>query len=486
MRAGDWSTARDAFEAALRQEDSAEAQAGLGNALWWLGETEGAVRHSERAYAAFRRRDDPAQAAVEAIGLYFLKRISLGNRAAARGWLSRVARLVDEFDLVPLTGWVALIRAHDSEEDPEAAERWARRAREVAARFGDADLELCALSQLGAALVQSGRMDEGIALLDEAMAGSLGGEGERLQTVVYASCNMISSCGQIAEVERARQWIRAADGFTRQYGSPHLYTLCRAYYGSVLYAIGDWEQAESEFTEALRIGGSAEPALRSQAIAGLAELRLAQGRVEEAERLLEGAEDQLPSTPVLAAVRLAQGEQASAAGLLRRRLRELDEGDDERSGPYLAGGALCLEAAALKELLSIAQIGLDRPPEAQETARRLADLGETSACEPIAARAERALGRVCGRSGEREAARDHLERAVMIFARLEMPVRARPHTSAAGGDPAEGRSRRGGRRGSERSRRLRVARRLSRRRRRGRPAPLARRASGAHWAEGGG
>ena len=103
------------------------------------------------------------------------------------------------------------------------------------------------------------------------MAGSLGGEGERLQTVVYTSCNMISSCSQIAEVERATQWIHAADRFSRRYGSPHLYTHCRAYHGSLLYATGDWAGAQREFQAALRTGRSAEPALYGEALAGFAE-----------------------------------------------------------------------------------------------------------------------------------------------------------------------------------------------------------------------
>jgi tetratricopeptide (TPR) repeat protein len=53
LESGRWSAARDAFEAALEHEESAEALFGLGNALWWLGETESSVRYRERAYAAF-------------------------------------------------------------------------------------------------------------------------------------------------------------------------------------------------------------------------------------------------------------------------------------------------------------------------------------------------------------------------------------------------------------------------------------------------
>ncbi|HET6548331.1 MAG TPA: hypothetical protein VFG79_07745, partial [Solirubrobacter sp.] len=282
LDAGRWSDARDTFVLVLEREERPEAYAGLGDALWWLGECEAAVRCQERAYALFRRHGDPLDAAIAAIGLYLVNRVSLGNTAVARGWLGRVARLVEECGLYPLAGWVLLLRAHDT-DDPAAAEAWAREARDLAAGCGDSDLELCALSQLGAALVEEGRLEEGVVLLDEAMAGALGGEGERRETVVYACCNMITACSQVSELERVTQWIRAADEFTRRYGAPHLYTNCRCYYGGVLYATGDWAGAEREFEAALRQSG--ERALYGEALARLAELRLAQGRIEEAERL---------------------------------------------------------------------------------------------------------------------------------------------------------------------------------------------------------
>ena len=154
------------------------------------------------AYAEFRRGNDPAQAAAVAGSAQpHLPRANLGNRAAAAGWLARAARLVDEFELAPLAGWVALIRAGGS-ADPAEAEQLAGEALESARRFADADLELCALSQMGSSLVTMGRVAEGIELLDEAMAGSLGGEGGSLNTVVFTSCQMMISCSRAAEYER--------------------------------------------------------------------------------------------------------------------------------------------------------------------------------------------------------------------------------------------------------------------------------------------
>ena len=399
LAAGDWASARAAFEAA---GDSAEALAGLGTALMWLGETDAAVHAREQAYAAFCRRPDPLQAAITALSLYFLFRSSLGNVAASRGWLGRAARLADELRLPLLTGWVVLARAHDS-DDPQAAERFAREACEAARATSDRDLDLCALSQLGIALVDLGRVEEGAALLDEAMAASLGGEGEQLQTVVYTSCNMIMACSRAAQFDRATQWIRAAGPFTRRYGSPHVYVLCRLHHGKVLLSTGDWAAAEAELDEALQGSRATEPSLTAETLAALAELRLAQNRVEDAAALVANVADHPAATPAVAAVHLARAEPAAAEAILRRRLRAI--GDDRlASGPLL-------------ELLALVELQAGRRAEAEATAGRLAALAARSGCAALVARADLVLGAVTGDVAA-------LERALERFAALEMPFEA--------------------------------------------------------------
>lgn len=112
LAAGQWAGARAAFEDALAREPTAEAHAGLADVLWWVGETQASVQHHERAYAAFRHRDDLPNAAMGAVGLYLTYRASLGRTAVARGWLARAARMVEEAGLAPLAGWVALLLRH--------------------------------------------------------------------------------------------------------------------------------------------------------------------------------------------------------------------------------------------------------------------------------------------------------------------------------------------------------------------------------------
>jgi hypothetical protein len=138
--------------------------------------------------------------------------MSLGNDAAAQGWLGRAASLVEEFELGPMMGWVLVARTYVATDGghPQAGERYAREARELAREAGDADLELCAKGELGAALVEMGRVEAGAALLDEAMAGALAGKGRDLDTVVLISCRTITSYSHGGDLGRVRQWVAAA------------------------------------------------------------------------------------------------------------------------------------------------------------------------------------------------------------------------------------------------------------------------------------
>jgi DNA-binding NarL/FixJ family response regulator len=417
LAAGEWSSARELFESALEEEETPEALLGLGSALWWLDEAEASFRCRTRAYARFReranagagRRRNASQAAMVALQLATHYGGNLGNIAAAQGWLERAARLVDEFQLSPLEGWVLLGRAAaaTSGGDPRTGEELARQARERARRGGDADLELCALGALGGALVLTGRVEEGAKLLDEAMAGALA-EGDP-ETVVLTSCVTFICCSRASELKRAAQWIRAAEEFNNRYGSAHLYAMCRIHYANVLFATGEWAGAEAELLAALeRLTATAEPLVRGDALTALAELRRAQGRLEEAERLLEGLEDHGSAVRALAGVRLERGELELAASSLRRRLREVSE---DR-----------LDGAPLIELLIEVEIAQGATRTALDRARGLAELGARLSCEVIVARGERALGRALAAAGGADQAARHLERALEAFARLELPL----------------------------------------------------------------
>jgi DNA-binding CsgD family transcriptional regulator len=406
MATGDWRGARDAFSAVLAVTEVPEALFGLANALFWLGDLAGTIANCEKAYAGFRRRGDPMFAAGAALALVGYNKGYLGNTAAARGWLSRAARIIENEAPEPrgeLLGATAYVT-----EDPVESEALARQAAEIGRANGHSDLELMAMHAVGQALVQQGRTEEGMALLDEAMAGVIGGEYGDPLTAAQMSCMTMVVCGSCFDLERATQWVQSLQGFIERYGCPFLYAECRTYYGRVLFENGDWAAAEALLAEAISMSQGVFEAPHAFASGTLAELRLAQGRVEDAARVLRGVEGRTEAAAAVASVRLQQGEPSAAAAVLRRRLA--------------ATSPNRLDVAAVIELLGEAEIALSDSGAAVERGRALIALGTASHCDLIVAHGERLLGHALAAS-DVPAASAHLETALAAFVHAGIPYR---------------------------------------------------------------
>jgi DNA-binding CsgD family transcriptional regulator len=406
MATGDWGGARDAFSAVLAVTEVPEALFGLANALFWLGDLAGTIANCEKAYAGFRRRGDPMFAAGAALALVGYNKGYLGNTAAARGWLSRAARIIEN-EAPELRGELLGATAYVT-EDPVESEALARQAAEIGRANGHSDLELMAMHAVGQALVQQGRTEEGMALLDEAMAGVIGGEYGDPLTAAQMSCMTMVVCGSCFDLERATQWVQSLQGFIERYGCPFLYAECRTYYGRVLFENGDWGAAETLLAEAISMSQGVFEAPHAFASGTLAELRLAQGRVEDAARMLRGVEGRTEAAAAVASVRLQQGEPSAAAAVLRRRLA--------------ATSPNRLDVAAVIELLGEAEIALSDSGAAVERGRALIALGTASHCDLIVAHGERLLGHALAAS-DVPAACAHLETALAAFAHAGIPYR---------------------------------------------------------------
>jgi DNA-binding NarL/FixJ family response regulator len=409
---GRWADARAAFEAVLAQAESPVARDGLGAALWWLGEPQAVLAHRERAYVGFRRAGDEPAAAMTAIAVCISYAVEFGNGAAASGWLARAESVVDVDDPGPVRGWLWLMAGFFA-DGCDAACALFERARQRARATGDVDLELTALSDRGGRLVAAGRVAEGLAALDEALAGALGGEFRRLETVVWACCTMLGACEQAGDLTRAGEWMRVIDEFTDRYCCPFMYATCRTHYGSLLVARGRWDEAERELAAAIRMSGRGGPVPHAHALARLADLRLRQGRVEEAESLLDSCADDV----VGARARLARGEPEVAVALLRRCL-------DRTSGAA---------AADVLGLLVEAQLAAGDPAAAAAGVQRLSDMAAAAsrASRPpgladsyLAARAAAAAGHVAAAEGDAERAAERLRSALAALTRLDLPVDA--------------------------------------------------------------
>jgi hypothetical protein len=138
--------------------------------------------------------------------------------------------------------------------------------------------------------------------------------------------------------------VQSLERFIDRYGCPFLYAECRTYYGRVRFENGDRDAAEALLTEAITMSRGVFPAPHAFASGTLAELRLAQERLENAVRVLhgiEGREEAAARSPCCISHR---GEPSAAAAVLRRRLA--------------ATSPDRLDVAAMIELLGEAEIAL--------------------------------------------------------------------------------------------------------------------------------
>ena len=273
--------------------------------------------HRERAYAGFRRDGELARAARIALWLSREYALVWGNEAAANGWLGRAERLLADVAPGAERGWLDLARSERARKPAPAA--WlVASALAVALKTGDVDLELRALAQLGLAEVSSGKLEEGLARLDEAMAAATGGEAATLETFADVSCTMMLACERADDGERPKQWAEVFDAFTRKYDHVALLAFCRTCCADVYAANGRIDAAEEELLAALReLEQAGQRARCVHPAARLAEIRVLQGRFEEAEQFLSGFEDEPEAVRAAVALRLARREPQAAAALPR-------------------------------------------------------------------------------------------------------------------------------------------------------------------------
>ena len=285
-----------------------------------------AIAKWERAYAAHRSSGDEVGAIRVARTLACMYGTIIGDWAIGGGWLSRAQTMLTEAPDSSQAGWVAL-NAGMFEGDRSLKESRFRAALETGRRHRDRDLECATLAYLGASLVHSDRTEEGMMLLDEALASVAGGDVDDFIIVEEVFCQLFSACEHAHDVNRADQWNRMGDAIAVSRSLPIVTAFCRTHYGGVLTAAGRWPEAEATLSEAIGLWGLGQrSSLREGAVVRLADLRVRQGRLEEAEKLLAeiDANTNADAARPLAAICLARGETERARDILERALAQID------------------------------------------------------------------------------------------------------------------------------------------------------------------
>jgi DNA-binding CsgD family transcriptional regulator len=406
IAAADWETARAFLERALEEGDSPDALSGLSKVAMIAREYERAIELRERAFDLYKAAGLLAGASDSASWLAFMYATYHGNFSAALGWKERAESVLEGTEESAAHGWLALLQAPFS-RDPAERERLAVSALAIARRFGDVDLEIEALALLGEAYVVGGKVGAGMRLLDEAMAAVTAGRVRDHFVLGEIYCRLLSACEAALDVRRATDWLSMVDRYV--VWTDFVRPTCRTHYGGILVALGRWAEAEAELLAAIEGFDRGYRGDRMFAALRLADLRVRQGRVEEAERLLEGGEWHPTARRLAATIALARGDASLAFEL----------------------GELCVEGSALAdptcapalELLIVTRLAIGDEAAAHEAADRLATVARGSGLERLEACAALAEGRVAAAEGD-ERAVGQLKRAVELFASLELPLEA--------------------------------------------------------------
>lgn len=329
------------------------------------GDVDAALEHLSAAIRGFTAAGDRRQAAMTCVRLGDLYSHALGNLTAGRAWFARATRLIADEPPCIEQGLVALAAMGCDIDDPAELLARAELALDRARQFGDVNLEMRALADAGLAHVQSGDVGTGMELFDEALALACG-PVDNVEMAGRSICSFFTACYVAADFDRAGTWaetLRRRGLIGKDPGAlAFLSSHCDSVQAAALCELGRWSEAEALLTHAIE---AFETAMRSRSWhpeIALAELRIRQGRLAEAESLLLGRDGHLQALLPATCLHLARGDYDLARATAVRGLRAVGE-DRLRATELLAAlvdtelgaGNLDAAAAACEDLLARAR-----------------------------------------------------------------------------------------------------------------------------------
>lgn len=338
--------------------------AALATTAYLLGRHNDCVQASQRAYQVNAEQGEQLAAARSALWLAMVL-FEGGEAAIAGGWMERARRLLDEVEgdvvergyLHQLLSYGHLVKG----EFALAAASVAHVAH-YGQLFHDPDLLAVGLSFQGRIEIYSGRVADGLRVLDEAMVAVLADEVSPVFSgLVY--CSAIEACQEVSDLGRADEWTHALSNWCdSQPGLVAFTGQCAVHRGQLMRLHGAYAEALAELdlatTRYTAIGG--HPAI------GLAcyergETHRLRGEFDAAELAYDQASAHgHPVQPGRALLWLGEGRANDAAAVSRRLLGEVAD-PVHRSGflpavveIFVATGDLEAGAEVMRDLAELA------------------------------------------------------------------------------------------------------------------------------------
>jgi class 3 adenylate cyclase len=445
-----WRAAYGAYADVADAELTPSDLENYGEAAWWSGKLDDAIALRERAYTAYTAAGDERGAARMGLTLSWDNE-ARGSFAVAGGWLANAERLLKDLPEAPEHGRLLLVHAMTAmfaEGDLDRAVALLDDTYELAKRVGDRDVQMLALSGKGRAFVKAGRIDEGLALLDEATASAMCGD-LRAHSAGLVYCITISSCQDLGDVRRAAEWTETANRFCDKLDVSGFPGACRIHRAEVLRMRGDWPAAEAQAIAACEELHDFDRSITAFGHYEIAEIRRRRGDFQGAEEAYQVSNElgRQPQ-PGLSLLRLAEGKiDAAVAGITRTLQESVDPLHRLRRLPAqieiatAAGDTKTARAAAdeAEQIVDSYKIGNRRAaafdatihfargqilsaekdwPAAIEELQRARDGWQGVGAPYETARARMLLGVAYTRSGDEHAGTGELEGALATFERL--------------------------------------------------------------------
>ncbi len=313
---GSWQAAADALARVdPATPESLELRA---TALYGLGDFDGTVATWERIHAGRCAAGEIREAAHAAVMVATFLLIDSGLMSPIRGWLGRARSLLTGLPEGPTHALVEAVGAYERFfcGDVLAAGLAAERAGRLGEAHGVPSALAISRTLRARLLVVDGRVEEGLAALDEVGVLLMSGEVDDL-TVGMMLCEIICAAQSLAMPELAREWTDVMEHWRHGAAIGGINGRCRVHRAELLRLSGPCEAAEAE---ALAACDALRPWMRRELgwpLVELGTILLRKGDLAGAEEAFLSADARAWSPqPGLALLRLAQGDVSTATAMI--------------------------------------------------------------------------------------------------------------------------------------------------------------------------
>lgn len=420
LDAGDFARAQQLL-AGLSMPPSAELLALQAQAAYGTGDLEGTLAAYGELYHLHLEDGRLHEAAFAAVmvGMYLM--MDTGLMATVRAWLSRAERLVKDAPDDPAWAWLAAVRTYERLMcgDMPGTAQWAQRAMDEGQRHGLAPPSIIGQVAMARVRIHDGDLEQGLSALDDVAVELSSGHLDPL-TTGQMWCEVICAMQWIGQHDRAEEWTEAMERWRHGAAFGGLNGRCRVHRAEIMRLRGPCDAAEQE---ALLACEELRPWMRREygwPLTELGNVRLRKGDFTGAEEAFLAAHQNawLPQ-PGLALLRLAQGRVDEALAMINNSLDHPFDIPSKERPP--SGG---LQRAPLRDAQVVIALAAGDGDTARTAAADLTEIARMYRSRTLQNSALAAKGRLALFDGQPSDAIRLLNEAVMEWVSLRMPFEA--------------------------------------------------------------